>query len=146
MPRVAPHPEASTAAVSRRMSQARRQDTKPELDVRRLLHSRGMRYRVGYPVPGLARRSIDIAFTRVKVAVFLDGCFWHGCPDHGTSPRANADWWTTKLARNAERDSETTDVLTESGWTVLRFWEHEDPSDVADRIETSVRGIPARNR
>ncbi|MFJ1510299.1 very short patch repair endonuclease [Cellulosimicrobium funkei] len=138
MPLVAPHPGASTLAVSRRMSAARRRDTKPELDVRRLLHARGMRYRVAYPVPGLARRSVDIAFTRAKVAIFLDGCFWHSCPEHGTKPRSNAGWWAVKLQANAARDIQTTAVLSDLGWTVLRFWEHEDPAAVADRVQVIV--------
>jgi DNA mismatch endonuclease (patch repair protein) len=120
------------------MSLARRRDTQPELDVRRLLHRHGMRYRVAYPVPGLTRRSIDIAFTRAKVAVFLDGCFWHACPEHGTRPRANPAWWEAKLLRNVERDAETDRVLRASGWTVLRFWEHEDARLVADTVETAV--------
>src|SRR3712207_4738011 len=135
---VGPHPGASTPVVSRRMSVARRKDTKPELDLRRILHARGLRYRVTYPVPGIARRTIDIAFTRVKVAVFLDGCFWHGCPAHGTQPRANGEWWARKLARNAARDGETNDALANLGWTVLRFWEHEDPTLMADRVQAEV--------
>jgi len=121
------------------MSLARVRDTRPELDVRRLLHGRGMRYRVTYPVPGLTRRSIDIAFTRARVAVFLDGCFWHGCPEHGTRPHANADWWDVKLQRNAERDVETDRFLRASGWTVLRFWEHEDARLVADIVASAVK-------
>lgn len=123
------------------MSTARRRDTKPELDVRRLLHARGLRYRVTYPVPGLTRRSIDIAFTRTKVAVFLDGCFWHGCPEHGTQPRANADWWLAKLRRNTARDVETNQVLECAGWRVLRFWEHESPDTVADQVCSAVRSL-----
>ena len=120
------------------MSGARRRDTKPEVDVRRILHARGLRYRVAYPMPGLARRSIDIAFTRAKVAVFLDGCFWHGCPEHGTRPRANAEWWAVKLGRNATRDAETDALLRRAGWQVLRFWEHEVPDAVADQIVAAV--------
>ncbi len=106
--------------------------------MRRLLHRGGLRYRVTYPVPGMSRRSIDVAFTRAKVAVFLDGCFWHGCPEHGTRPRANSAWWDVKLRRNAERDAETDRVLRASGWTVLRFWEHEDARLVAETVETVV--------
>lgn len=139
---VGAHPSASSPGVSRRMSRARRRDTKPELDVRRLLHARGMRYRVSYPVPGAARRTIDIAFTRARIAVFLDGCFWHGCPEHGTLPRANADWWAAKLRRNAERDAETDRVLAADGWTVLRFWEHEDPLQIADYVQAWVLRSP----
>jgi DNA mismatch endonuclease (patch repair protein) len=87
----------------------------------------------------MERRSIDIAFTRAKVAVFLDGCFWHGCPEHGTQPRANADWWVTKLRRNMARDVDTDNILESAGWRVLRFWEHEVPEAVAERIFSVVR-------
>jgi len=122
------------------MSIARRKDTKTELDLRRLLHARGLRYRVTYPVPTRPRRTMDVAFTRAKVAIFLDGCFWHGCPEHATQPRANADWWRQKLRSNVERDADTTRVLTDQGWTVLRFWEHEEPASIADAIEAVLRG------
>lgn len=125
------HPGSTGAAVSRRMSALKRKDNDAELAVRRLLRAAGLRYRVHYPVPGVPRRTIDIAFTRAKVAVFIDGCFWHGCPDHGTKPTANAAWWAAKLGANAERDFDTTDQLERSGWTVLRAWEHEDPVEVA---------------
>lgn len=138
--RVAAHPGASSASVSRRMSTARRKDTAPEVALRRELHARGMRYRVAYPIPGQRRRTIDIAFTRAKVAVMVDGCFWHGCPEHGTKPSANSAWWTQKLAANAARDADTNRVLTELGWRVVRIWEHEPPSAAADAVETVLRG------
>lgn len=112
------------------MSRQRSKDTGVEVAVRRLLHAAGLRYRVNHPVPGMRRRTIDIAFTRRRVAVFLDGCFWHGCPEHATRPKANGDWWATKLDRNTARDTETTRHLETEGWVVLRFWEHERP-DVA---------------
>jgi len=133
-PIVPPHPGSSDPTVSARMSGLARRDTAPEVAIRRLLHAQGLRYRVAYPVPGNRRRSIDIAFTRRKVAVFVDGCFWHGCPEHGTQPRANASWWTTKLAANQTRDSDSTARLEAQGWLVLRVWEHEDPSEAARRI------------
>ena len=136
------HPVASSAAVSRRMSAARRRDTKPELDVRRRLHAQGFRYRVEFPVPGFARRTIDIAFTKKNVAVFIDGCFWHNCPEHGTSPRSNSEWWETKLRRNTERDAETTDALITAGWCVLRFWEHSDADSVASQIRSVLVAVP----
>lgn len=94
----------------------------------------GLRYRVQFAVPGNRRRSIDIAFTRVRLAVFVDGCFWHACPDHGTSPRTNSDWWQWKLERNVARDRDTDRLLTAAGWTVLRIWEHEDPRAAATRV------------
>ncbi|WP_075003989.1 very short patch repair endonuclease [Streptacidiphilus jiangxiensis] len=120
------------------MSRQARTDTAPEIAVRQLLHRDGYRYRVNLPVPQMRRRTIDIAFTRAKIAVFLDGCFWHGCPSHATSPKANADWWRSKLERNAVRDVETTQHLESLGWTVLRFWEHESPSSIQATIEEVV--------
>ncbi|SPE54117.1 Very short patch repair protein [Streptomyces netropsis] len=131
----------SSPGVSARMSRQASRDTNPELAVRRLLHASGHRYRLQRPVPGLPRRTIDIAFPKAKVAVFLDGCFWHGCPQHATSPKANADWWRQKLDRNISRDRETTAHLVAAGWTVLRFWEHETPVEVADRVAVAVDGI-----
>jgi DNA mismatch endonuclease (patch repair protein) len=106
--------------------------------VRRLLYADGHRYRLNVRVPGMPRRTIDIAFTRAKVAVFLDGCFWHGCPEHATQPKANAEWWRTKLDRNIARDLETNEHLAEAGWIVLRFWEHETPDGVARRVASTV--------
>ncbi|MFI1724018.1 very short patch repair endonuclease [Streptomyces sp. NPDC020489] len=120
------------------MSRQLSKDTGAELAVRRLLHAAGLRYRVEYPVPGMARRRIDVAFPRAKVAVLIDGCFWHGCPVHATHPRANADWWRQKLDRNMARDVETTEHLRAQGWEVLRFWEHESPRHVADEVRRVV--------
>ncbi|MFJ3496435.1 very short patch repair endonuclease [Streptomyces sp. NPDC086091] len=121
------------------MSRQASKDTGAELAVRRLLHAAGLRYRVEHPVPGMARRRMDVAFTRAKVAVLIDGCFWHGCPQHATRPKANAEWWRAKLDRNMARDRETTDHLTALGWVVLRFWEHEAPQDVALKVGATVR-------
>lgn len=117
----------------------RRRDTAPELAVRRALHAAGLRYRVDFPLAFDRRRRADVVFTRQKVAVFIDGCFWHGCPDHSTTPKRNTDYWGPKLARNAARDLDTTARLTDEGWTVLRFWEHEDPAAVAASIVAAVR-------
>ncbi|MFE5495615.1 very short patch repair endonuclease [Streptomyces virginiae] len=129
----------SSAAVSARMSRQVSRDTAQEVAVRRLLHAAGLRYRVNLPVPGMRRRTIDIAFTRARIAVFLDGCFWHGCPEHATRPKANAEWWRVKLEKNVSRDLETTAHLESAGWTVLRFWEHESPDTVAHKIAASRR-------
>lgn len=129
-----PEPVPSSAAVSARMSRQGSRDTAPEVAVRRLLHASGLRYRVNVPVPGMARRTIDIVFPRAKVAIFLDGCFWHGCPQHATQPKSNAEWWRIKLDKNMSRDAETTEHLRDEGWTVLRFWEHEAPEDVAKQV------------
>lgn len=136
------HPGASSVRVSMLMSRAKRKDTAPELALRRELHARGLRYRVAFPVPGQRRRTIDVAFTRAKVAVFVDGCFWHGCPEHGTRPRSNSAWWRDKLAANRARDADTDQALIGLGWTVVRAWEHERPTDVAERVEAIVRVPP----
>ncbi|MFJ3904163.1 very short patch repair endonuclease [Streptomyces sp. NPDC090025] len=126
-------------AVSARMSRQRSKDTAAELAVRRLLHAAGLRYRVEYPVPGMRRRRIDVAFPRARIAVLIDGCFWHGCPQHATRPKANAEWWRHKLDRNIARDLETGEHLRAEGWTVLRFWEHEPPEEVAAAVGAAVR-------
>lgn len=99
-----------------------------------------MRFRVDWPLPDLPRRRADIAFTRRHVAVFVDGCFWHACPVHRTAPASNAVWWATKLEKNVLRDRDTDEHLGRLGWTVLRFWEHEEPLSAADVIEEAVRG------
>ena len=117
----------------------RSRDTKPELVVRRLVHAAGLRYRVSAKPEMDLRRTADLLFRTAKVAVFIDGCFWHGCPDHYTRPQANGGYWAEKIARNRERVADTTTVLRDRGWSVLRFWEHEDPADVASRIVTVVR-------
>lgn len=117
----------------------RSRDTKPELLVRRLVHAAGLRYRVNARPEKDLRRTADLLFRLVKIAVFIDGCFWHGCPEHYIRPKANDGYWSGKVARNRERDEETTRILTERGWTVLRFWEHEDPAEVAERIVAVVR-------
>lgn len=115
----------------------RRRDTKPELAVRRLIHAAGLRYRVDFaPIGGRSRA--DIVFTRARVAIFIDGCFWHGCPIHATYPKRNSDYWLPKLQRNVERDRESDQRLQLAGWTVLRFWEHESPEGVAATIAAEV--------
>lgn len=122
------------------MSRLGRRDTQPELALRSELHRRGFRFRVDRaPVPGLRSRA-DIVFGPARVAVYVDGCFWHSCPDHGTRPKANAEWWERKLDRNQERDRETDLVLREHGWRVVRIWEHEDAGEAADRVEAALRG------
>ncbi|WP_278236065.1 very short patch repair endonuclease [Isoptericola sp. AK164] len=128
------HPGSSSRTVSRRMSRAKRRDTAPEFSLRLRLHALGLRYRVAYPVPGQRRRSIDIAFTRARLAVFVDGCFWHGCEEHGIMPTANSEWWRTKIGANKSRDRDTDRVLMQQGWMVLRVWEHEEPATAVDRI------------
>jgi len=131
---VAGTPAPSSPEALRRMQRQRRADTRPELALRRELHRRGLRYRVDVPVlPGLRRRA-DVVFPRQRIAVFVDGCFWHACPQHGTSPKANAAWWREKLGANVERDRDTDHRLREAGWTPIRIWEHEDPLHAADLV------------
>ncbi len=116
------------------MQANRWRDTGPEREIRALLHRRGFRYRVNLPILTGRRRRADIAFTRHKLAVFVDGCFWHGCPIHGTWPKANADFWRQKIEANQARDRDTDEKLATSGWRVVRAWEHEDPAAVVDQV------------
>lgn len=133
-------PAPSSAVIRRRMQQQRRRDTRPELELRRALHAAGLRYRVERPVlPGMRRRA-DVVFGPAKVAVFVDGCFWHICPQHATAPKANADWWREKLERNRERDRDTDRQLLEQGWLPVRVWEHEKMDEAAVRIAEIVLG------
>jgi len=125
--------------LSEKMSTLARQDTAPEIALRRALHSRGLRYRIQIQTPGNRRRRIDIAFTRAKIAVFVDGCYWHGCPDHGTRPVTNREWWDWKIKRNRDRDADTNRLLKDQGWVVVRIWEHEDAQAAAQQIEALVR-------
>ena len=108
----------------------RGRDTKPELAVRRLVHRAGLRYRVDCaPLVGYRRLRADLVFTRPRVAVFIDGCFWYGCPQHHTVAKTNARFWAEKVAGNRERDANTTALLRSEGWTVLRFWEWRVPRE-----------------
>lgn len=127
-------PPPSSERVRRQMSQQLTRDTVPEIAIRKLLHAKGLRYRVNLPVVPERRRRADIVFTSRRVAVFVDGCFWHGCPEHATRPKANSEWWSLKLARNIERDRETDCLLSEAGWTVVRIWEHEDPAAAVEKL------------
>jgi DNA mismatch endonuclease (patch repair protein) len=121
------------------MELQRRRDTAPELLLRSELWRRGLRYRVDHAVIG-RRRRVDIAFVGPRVAVFVDGCFWHSCPEHGTIPKTNQEWWTAKLAANMARDQSTDSQLRDAGWVVVRVWEHDAIYSAADRIEALVRG------
>lgn len=143
-------PRASSPSVRAAMQGNKRRDTGPELALRSSLHARGLRFRVDFPIrPSSNSRPIrpDIVLTRAKLAIFVDGCFWHGCPVHGNQPRSNSEYWTAKLARNAERDRTNDEMLRQGGWTVLRVWEHEAGSDViAERIETRARLLLDRSQ
>ncbi|MEV0682241.1 very short patch repair endonuclease [Nocardia sp. NPDC050378] len=136
-PRSAPVTDAATSA---RMSRQRRAHTAPELALRRELHRAGLRYFVDRaPIKGQRRRA-DVVFPRRRVAVYVDGCFWHRCPEHATDPKNNAEWWARKLAGNVARDRATDAALIAAGWQVVRVWEHEDPRMVAQQIVALVRG------
>lgn len=131
---------ASSENIRKTMLGNKRRDTKPELAVRRILHASGLRYRVDLaPLKGYRRRA-DVVFTRQRIAVFIDGCFWHGCPLHYRVPGTNVAYWQPKIERNVQRDVETTLALAEAGWTVLRFWEHQAPDEVAALVAEAVRG------
>lgn len=120
------------------MQATRSRDTAPELALRRELHRRGYRYRVDIPpLPGLRRRA-DVVFTRQRVAVYVDGCFWHSCPEHGTRPKSNATWWEDKLAANQLRDRDTDWHLRSAGWTVLRIWEHTSILSATEMVEQAI--------
>lgn len=147
----------SSPQVSERMSRARREHTSPERALRSALHRRGLRFRVQRPLPFDRRRKADIAFPGARVAVFVDGCFWHSCPEHATFPKANEQFWREKLQRNCQRDAETDAGLEAVGWLAIRVWEHEDPLEAAARIATAVaervsiqvmseRKVPSRDR
>ena len=131
-------PEPLDAAIRRRMQTQRRRDTGLELALRRRLHADGYRFRVDYRPEASLRCRGDIVFTRAKVVVFVDGCFWHGCPDHGTTPTNNAAWWREKLAANIARDLKNTKALVTLGWTVVRIWEHEQVNVAVLRVKEAI--------
>jgi DNA mismatch endonuclease (patch repair protein) len=117
-----------------------RRDTKPELALRSELHRRGLRFRVDYPIQALGRRvRADVAFPRRRVAVFVDGCFWHRCPQHGRTPEVNLEYWQPKFKRNVERDRAVDAALRSAGWGVVRVWEHEIPPHAANVVEHALR-------
>lgn len=130
-------PPASSEVIRQRMVNTKRRDTKPELALRSTLHRMGLRFSVDRPLPG-TRRRCDILFPTERVAVYVDGCFWHSCPEHGTIPKQNRRWWVDKLAANRRRDADTDAALRADGWLVLRFWEHEDPLVAAQRVRDEV--------
>ena len=132
-------PRPSSESASRRMSRTGQRDTTAEMKIRRRLHGMGFCYWVDQSVIDHPRRRADIAFTRARVAVFVDGCFWHGCPDHGTWPKSNVEFWRDKIETNRRRDLDTNRCLEVLGWKVVRIWEHEDPDVAAERIAAVVR-------
>jgi DNA mismatch endonuclease, patch repair protein len=123
-----------------------RRDTPAELALRRSLHHLGLRFRVQVKIESIPRRTIDIAFPRSSVAVFVDGCYWHGCPVHGSLPKSNRPWWRDKIAQNKRRDKHTSAVLAHDGWKVIRVWEHEAATPAARRIALAVRRFRAARK
>jgi DNA mismatch endonuclease (patch repair protein) len=135
-----PYPLPSSPAVSAAMRGNRRRDTKPELRIRSILHAQGLRYRVDFPITlGDVRVRPDIVFTKQRVAVFVDGCFFHACPEHGTQPKRNVDYWQAKLQRNIERDRRVSATLRAADWTVVRIWEHEPWMEAVALVVQAVR-------
>lgn len=134
------HPAPLNEGRSRNMQANRRSNTKPEVALRAALHRRGYRYRKDFPLAlaGGIRVRPDIVFTVRKVAIFVDGCFWHVCPEHGRQPTTNEWYWTPKLRRNVERDRTVDTALRDAGWRVVRVWEHE-PMDAA--VEAVVHAL-----
>ena len=135
MPRDLPYPHPTSIAVTAVMKGNRRANTRPEVLLRSRLHRSGLRFRKDLPIrlPGRSARP-DIVFRRARVAVFLDGCFWHGCPDHGRRPKVNTGYWGPKLQRNLRRDQATIQELSEAGWTVVRIWEHVPTDEAVQRV------------
>lgn len=133
-------PDPPTDDVRRRMQSVRQKDTQAERSLRSALHRRGLRYRVDIPPLANQSRRADVVFPREKVAVFVDGCFWHACPIHGSIPKRNSQWWSAKLSGNKARDADTDAQLRAAGWLVLRFWEHDDPDRAAEVVAAVVRG------
>ena len=138
---IVPYPVPTSEAASRFGKSNARGDTLPETRLRSALHRLGLRFRKDrhLEIRGGGVRP-DVVLVGARVAVFVDGCYWHGCPVHGRKPRSNTDYWGPKLESNIERDRRVDRALTEAGWRVMRVWEHEPPSEAAARIERLVRG------
>ncbi|EJZ17298.1 very short patch repair endonuclease [Rhizobium sp. Pop5] len=134
----------ATEAVRRRMQRTARRDNPFERTIRSQLYARGLRYRIHYPIPGMKRTTCDFAFPGLKIAVFLDGCFWHGCEVHPPSVKKNTDFWMAKVERNRARDERATAHLTDLGWTALRFWEHENVATIVEKIAATVKARRGR--
>lgn len=132
---------ASTIGVRRSMQANTGRDTEPELALRRAVHALGLRYYVNRRPIKAVRRTADLVFPKLKLAVFLDGCFWHGCPEHHTVAKTNAEFWAQKVATNRRRDADTNERLQADGWTVIRIWEHEATIDAAARVAAAVTAI-----
>lgn len=142
-----PYPRTADKVRSATMAAIRRADTQPEVQLRSELHRRGYRFRKDYPLPAPGRKiRVDIAFPKEGLAVFVDGCYWHQCPEHGTVPQSNRDYWVPKLKRNVARDAIVGEALRRSGWKVLRVWEHVPAADAADAVGSALSAIRQRDR
>jgi DNA mismatch endonuclease (patch repair protein) len=139
MPSRVKTPKARTAAVRNVMKANRRVDTKPELRLRSQIHKSGLRYAMDVRPESDINRRADLVFRSAKVAVFVHGCFWHGCPKHHKLPKSNKKFWAQKVRRNRERDQETQRLLRKRGWKVLVFWEHQEAQVCADKVNVCVR-------
>lgn len=140
MPRDLPYPNPTTAAVTAVMKANPRSDTKPELQLRSLLHRLGYRFRKDLAIDAAGRTvRPDIAFTRNRLAIFVDGCFWHCCPEHGHVPNVNLGYWPEKLRRNRERDRLAGEHLRKAGWKVVRLWEHVPLEEAAREVVAALR-------
>lgn len=136
----AAYPNPTSAAASAIMRANPPADTAPEIRLRSALHRAGLRFRKNHAISLRdVRARPDIVFPSARVAVFLDGCFWHRCPEHGSAPKSNNHYWAPKLAHNVERDRRIDDALSAVGWTVVRVWEHEPPEQAVDRVARVVR-------
>jgi len=135
-------PAASSPEASKRMKANRRSDTAPEVALRSALHKRGLRFRVDFSLAKLGLRARpDLVFTKQQLAVFVDGCFWHRCPEHATKPKANAAYWQAKLDANVQRDLRNNEILSKAGWSVIRIWTHEATEDAASKVERQLRSL-----
>ena len=137
-------PKPSSKAAAKRMRNTPQRDTDIETNIRRALFRLGYRYRIHPRMAEITRARPDFAFTREKVAVFVDGCFWHWCPKHGTLPNNNAGWWASKLYGNVERDRRHDRDLRRAGWKVVRIWEHEPCEAAARKIERAINACRSR--
>ncbi|WP_105101274.1 very short patch repair endonuclease [Microbulbifer pacificus] len=122
------------------MSQIKGANTEPELSLRKALWILGLRYRIKNKLPGRP----DIIYPTSKVAIFVDGCFWHKCPKHYTPPKTRAKFWEEKISKNVERDKKNNALLECQGWKVIRFWEHEIKDSLDDCVEVVVRTLESR--
>ena len=131
--------QSSSHDASQRMARVRQKGTRCEIELRKALHARGLRYRIQVPLLSKPRRVVDVVFPSARIAVFIDGCFWHGCPEHASWPKTNSNFWRSKIETNRARDTDTNQRLDSLGWKTIRVWEHEDPDEAAACIAELVK-------